>query len=152
MKNIFQSKTVWVNIIMALISIAAVISPDLLTALGIDSTKALTIIASVTAILNVFLRLITNTGIEIKSTKLPMIISFFLLSSVGFADPVVDSAVIYNNIVGAGNLIVNSVPDVNPGVSIVKVILLTIGGTITGWCIHFFGKRNAEKKKNGQSK
>lgn len=69
MKSIFKSKTFWVNLIMALLSIGAVISPDLLSALGIDSTKALTIIAAITAILNMFLRLITNTGIEIKSNK-----------------------------------------------------------------------------------
>lgn len=69
MKTIFQSKTFWVNFIMALISIGAVISPELLTILGLDSTKALTIIAAITAVLNMFLRLITNTGIEIKSQK-----------------------------------------------------------------------------------
>ena len=66
MKPIFQSKTFWVNFIMALVSVGAVISPELLSVLGIDSTKALTIIASITAILNVFLRLLTNTGIELK--------------------------------------------------------------------------------------
>lgn len=64
-KNIFLSKTFWVNLIMAALSFSAILSPDLLITLGIDSTKALTIIASVTAMLNILLRIITNKSVVI---------------------------------------------------------------------------------------
>lgn len=65
-KSIFKSKTFYVNLIMAILSFTALISPDLLTALGIDSTKALTIIASITALLNIVLRMLTNTAVAIN--------------------------------------------------------------------------------------
>lgn len=65
-KSIFRSKTLWINLIMAVISFSAVLSPNLLTALGIDSTRALTIIAGITGLLNIVLRMITNTGVALS--------------------------------------------------------------------------------------
>lgn len=65
-KSLFKSKTFWINLIMAILSFTALISPDLLTALGVDSTKALTIITSITALLNIVLRMLTNTGVAIN--------------------------------------------------------------------------------------
>ena len=62
-KSLFASKTFWVNFIMTILAIATIISPDLLTTLGIDSLKALKIIAAITGVLNIILRLLTNTAI-----------------------------------------------------------------------------------------
>ena len=69
-KTLFASKTFWTNLIMAIIAVAATVSPDLLNTLGINSTKALTIIATVTAVLNIVLRLLTSTAIA-PATKDP---------------------------------------------------------------------------------
>ncbi len=63
MKSIFASKTFWVNLIMAILAVAATLSPDLLTTLGINSQKALTIIAAVTGFLNIILRFLTSKAI-----------------------------------------------------------------------------------------
>ena len=75
-------------------------------------------------------------------TKLTFL--FVALCCAASADTVVDSTNIHNTIVGVVNPIVQSVPDVNQGVSIIKAAMLAFGGAITGWCIHFFAKK---KKK-----
>ena len=64
MKSLIQSKTFWVNLIMAVLSIVSLISPDLLSILGLNTAKAMTILGVVTALLNIILRMITNTGIN----------------------------------------------------------------------------------------
>lgn len=69
-KSIFASKTFWINLIMAIVAFTATLSPDLLTALGINSAKALTIIASVTAVLNIVLRALTSTAVTADNSKI----------------------------------------------------------------------------------
>lgn len=71
----------------------------------------------------------------------------FLLSVSCFADTIRDSAITHDAIVNTVNPIITAIPDANPGVSIIKVVLLSIGSAITGACIAFFGKRNAKKNK-----
>ena len=69
-KSIFSSKTFWINLIMAIIAFSATISPDFLTALGLNSTKVLTIVATVTAILNIILRTLTTTAVTADNSKI----------------------------------------------------------------------------------
>ena len=56
-----------------------------------------------------------------------------------------DSAALHEKIVDTANVIIAAVPDVNPGVSMLKVALISVGSAITGWCIHYFKKRNEKK-------
>ena len=66
MKTIFKSKTFWANLLMGLLAILAVIDPSFLELIGLNSVKALTIIGFITSVINIVLRLITTTAIEIK--------------------------------------------------------------------------------------
>jgi len=66
MKTIFKSKTFWANLLMGLLSILAVINPEFLELIGLNSVKALTIIGFITSVINIVLRLITTTAIETK--------------------------------------------------------------------------------------
>ena len=51
-----------------------------------------------------------------------------------------DSAQLHDAIVGTVNTGIALVPDVNPTVSVVKAIFISIGTFVTGWCIHYFKK------------
>ena len=62
-KSLLASKTFWVNIIMAILAVCATIKPDLLDSLGINSAKVMTVIIAITGLLNIFLRVLTNTAI-----------------------------------------------------------------------------------------
>ena len=67
-KPIYVSKTFWVNIIAGVLAILAIASPDWLSGLGIGAdaqTKVLSGIGSVTAVLNIVLRFISNTPVTL---------------------------------------------------------------------------------------
>ena len=71
-KSIFKSKTLWLNAIMGLMACAAFIEPEFLTALGFAGDaqqKILTIVGVLTAIGNIFLRMLTNQPLEIPKKK-----------------------------------------------------------------------------------
>lgn len=73
-------------------------------------------------------------------------ISALLMCFFASADSIpYDSASHHNLIVGTANTIISAVPDVNPGVSTIKVILMSVGSLITGLFIGFFKKRNKKK-------
>lgn len=72
MKKIYQSKTVWLNIIVGIIAIATLVNPELLSALGIDESRqkdVLTLVGTVTAIANLLLRVVTNKGLTMGSNN-----------------------------------------------------------------------------------
>jgi uncharacterized membrane protein len=70
MKKWYQSKTMWVNIIAAILGIIPIIDNELLTAIGVlDSTRYLAVVGVVTTILNVILRTITKTAITTKKVE-----------------------------------------------------------------------------------
>jgi len=63
MKNWYQSRTIWVNIIIGLTMCMAFV-PDLLTGLGVSehlAVRIIAIIAFVNNVLNVVLRTLSNT-------------------------------------------------------------------------------------------
>lgn len=67
MKKWYQSKTIWVNIVAAVLGIIPAINADLLTVMGIvDANKYLTVLGAVTTVLNLFLRMTTTKTIETK--------------------------------------------------------------------------------------
>lgn len=78
-----------------------------------------------------------------KKDKMPIVvIAFILFSSNCYADSIpFDSAKLANNIINTANGVINAVPDVNSGVSVIKATLIGLGGMITGWCIHYFKKK-----------
>ena len=63
-KSIFSSKTFWLNLIMGALAILTLLDPTVLGAFGVAEAKqgdALKIVGVITAVLNIFLRLIFNT-------------------------------------------------------------------------------------------
>lgn len=78
--------------------------------------------------------------------KTKFILVAVLLTATALADSIAfDSTKLHNKIVSTANIIIGAVPDVNTGVSVVKVVLLAIGSTITGFFIGFFKRKNAKK-------
>lgn len=72
-KSIWKSKTIWLNLIMGLLAIIALINPEILTVFGLSPEaqhNALTIIATVTAVLNLILRMISGTAVTMDSSKI----------------------------------------------------------------------------------
>lgn len=68
-KSIFASKTFWMNLISGLITLIGLINPELLSAIGIsDPAKFLTIMGSVTALLNIILRFLTSQAVTLMGT------------------------------------------------------------------------------------
>ena len=62
MKNWYQSKTIWINIIIGLTMCLAFV-PDLLNGLGVSehvAVKIITLIAFINNVLNIVLRMISN--------------------------------------------------------------------------------------------
>jgi len=69
MKKWYQSKTIIINIIAGILGVIPMIDESFLTALGITNvTGYLSVIGVVTTILNLILRMLTNTQIVGKST------------------------------------------------------------------------------------
>jgi len=71
-KSIFSSKTFWINLFLFVLSVTALVEPDLLTTLGIEGAteaKILKIAGVITAIVNLFLRYLTNSAVSIKSVN-----------------------------------------------------------------------------------
>jgi uncharacterized membrane protein len=71
-KSIFASKTMWLNLIVAIVAILAFVNPELLTAIGVEEARqkdVLTLVGTVTALLNLVLRAITNKGLTINSNE-----------------------------------------------------------------------------------
>lgn len=71
-KSIFKSKTLWLNFIMGLLAIIALIDPSILSIFGLDEihqANALKIIGAITAILNLVLRMITGQPVSVNSNK-----------------------------------------------------------------------------------
>ena len=78
--------------------------------------------------------------------KHTLILVAVLMATIVFADTIpFDSTKLHNQIVNTANVVITSIPDASPAVSIVKVVLIAIGSTITGFFIGFFKKRNAKK-------
>jgi hypothetical protein len=66
-KKWYKSKTIWVNLIAALLGITPIIDIDFLRLIGVgEPTKYFAIVGAVTTVLNVVLRTITNQPIEIN--------------------------------------------------------------------------------------
>ena len=71
-KSIFKSKTFWVNTIAGLVAVIALINPEFLNIFVSDENqkmKLLTIIGTLTAILNILLRAITTKPVRIIKEK-----------------------------------------------------------------------------------
>mgnify|MGYP006935517487 FL=1 len=65
MKRWYESKTMWVNSLSALVTILGYFNQDLLSSLGFQNTaKFLAVVATITTVVNLFLRLVTNKGID----------------------------------------------------------------------------------------
>lgn len=68
-KSIFASKTLWLNAIMGILAIAAIIDPAFLSSFGVgaeNQVKVLEVIGAVTAVLNIVLRMVTNQPVTLK--------------------------------------------------------------------------------------
>lgn len=68
-KSIFASKTFWLNAIMGILAITAIIDPAFLSSFGIapdNQVQVLQVIGAVTAILNVILRIVTSQPVTLK--------------------------------------------------------------------------------------
>ena len=63
-KSIFVSKTFWLNFIMGILMVLT--SQDILTILPANSTA---IVAAITAVLNIVLRMLTNTTVTVITPK-----------------------------------------------------------------------------------
>lgn len=63
MKKWFHSKTIWLNIIASLLAILGLFDQKTLLALGLSSEKFLTIIGTITTMLNIILRLLMKKQI-----------------------------------------------------------------------------------------
>lgn len=69
MKKWYQSKTIIVNIIAGILGVIPMIDESFLTALGITNVAGyLSVIGVVTTILNLILRMLTNTQISTSKT------------------------------------------------------------------------------------
>jgi hypothetical protein len=67
MKTVFQSKTIWANLIGILLGVLPLIDGNLLQAIGIANTQSyLTVLGFGMAFLNIILRTITNQAIGKK--------------------------------------------------------------------------------------
>lgn len=65
MKRWYESKTMWVNALSALVTILGYFNQDLLSSLGFQNpAKFLAVVATITTVVNLFLRLVTNKGID----------------------------------------------------------------------------------------
>jgi len=126
-----------------LTGITASLDAGVMPTLAILKTSLLTGIgAGVAYLLKNFLT--TSDDKFMGKEKTLMIIGFILLSSFSFASDTLnnfDSTKLHNGIVSTANVIINAVPDVNVGVSVVKVVLISLGSLITGWCIRHFRKK-----------
>lgn len=61
MKKWYQSKTIWLNVIAALVAILGLFNQETLAGLGISTPeKFLTIIGTITTIFNIILRVLTK--------------------------------------------------------------------------------------------
>lgn len=69
MKKWYQSKTIWVNILSATLGALSIFNADFLHSIGITSAGALAILGAITTFLNVILRAVTNTGIDLSGNK-----------------------------------------------------------------------------------
>lgn len=70
MKKWYLSKTIWANLLAALLGILALFDADLLSALGVgDKMKFLSIVGTATTIINILLRVITNQAIDTTKRK-----------------------------------------------------------------------------------
>ncbi|KAA5532642.1 hypothetical protein F0919_17835 [Taibaiella lutea] len=70
MKKWFQSKTIWANLLAAVLAMLALVDSNLLTAIGIeDKTKYLAIVGTVTTAVNILLRVVTNKAIDTTASK-----------------------------------------------------------------------------------
>lgn len=70
MKKWYQSKTIWVNFIAALMAIVPFIDANILTAFGVsDTTRWLVIIGFLTTLFNIANRFLTNKGIDTTAKK-----------------------------------------------------------------------------------
>ena len=72
MKKTTQSKTMWLNGIVLALSVAELIEPNILTALGVPPSgheRVLTLVGVGVAIANIYLRSITTTSVEMPKMK-----------------------------------------------------------------------------------
>lgn len=72
MKSIFKSKTMWLNLITGILSVVALINPELLGAFGLTAEqqhKILTGVGFLVAVLNMILRMNTTQPVGIKPTE-----------------------------------------------------------------------------------
>ena len=70
MKKWYNSKTLWVNIVSGILVLIPSLNDEFFKALGIHNYNSyLTILATVNVLLNLILRMITNTAIEVKKAK-----------------------------------------------------------------------------------
>lgn len=80
-KSILASKTFWLNIIAALLGCLAVFTPEMLSGLGLGENaqeKALVIIGGITTVLNIILRILTNSAVTLPG-KTPLVLLVLLL-------------------------------------------------------------------------
>ncbi len=69
-KKWYQSKTIWLNAISAILATIGIFNQDLLIGLGFTNpTKFLAILGSITTVLNIILRLLTTTAISTLPTN-----------------------------------------------------------------------------------
>jgi hypothetical protein len=147
-KSIFESKTFWANTVAGIVSVVILINPEMLVALGYtgeSQTRILTVIGGLTAVLNIFLRTITDSPVYIKPDKTLMIIGLVMLSGFGFADSIhtADSLIDYNlskQIINKTDEVLNIIPD-SPYKTVAALIHTAVGGAICLFCIKLFRKK-----------
>lgn len=147
-KPFYQSKIFIVNCIVLALAVIELLTHDVLNALGIapaNQASVLILLGAFTALLNVFLRMITNSAVSFKPNKTLVIIGFMLLSSFSFAQ-VKDSALIHDAIVTGVNAGLAVLPQ-SPATSFIQTFSLIFGSAITAVCIFFFGHRHGKSAK-----
>lgn len=71
-KSIFQSKTFWLNLIVGVLAIIALIDPTILIAFGIPEAsqmQVMQVVGVIVAVLNLILRMITGQPIALNANK-----------------------------------------------------------------------------------
>lgn len=67
-KTIFKSKTFWLNLILGILAIIALIDPTILIAFGIPEAsqmQVMQVVGIIAAVLNIILRLITGQPVTV---------------------------------------------------------------------------------------
>ena len=68
-KSILKSKTLWFNLAMGVLSLTSIVNPALLVGFGITAVATQTSILGIASAVNIVLRAITKTEVELPKKK-----------------------------------------------------------------------------------